>query len=57
MDLAIYLAYDGSINGDWVARYAIRLTGNTPARQLTLLHIDDKTIPAARLTAKLEDIA
>ena len=57
MDLEIYLAYDGSINGDWVARYATRLTSNTPARQLTLLHIDDKTIPAERLTAKLENIA
>ncbi len=57
MDPAIYLAYDGSINADWVARYAIRLTGNTPTRQLTLLHIDDETIPAERLRAKLEDIA
>lgn len=54
---AVYLAYDGSINADWVARYAIRLTGSTPARHLTLLHIQDGTISAQRLAAKLEDIA
>lgn len=35
----IYFAYDGSINGDWVSRYAIRLAAATATRQLCLLHI------------------
>lgn len=52
----LYLAYDGSINADWVARYAIRLAGSTPLRQLTLLHIQDQAISAERLATKLEHI-
>lgn len=57
MNPAIYLAYDGSINADWVARYAYRATCIVPDRQLTLVHIRDGTISAERLGAKLERIA
>ena len=52
----IYLAYDGSINSDWVARYAIRLATRCAEKKLVLLHIQDGEIPAARLKAKVDDI-
>lgn len=56
MEMAIYLAYDGSINADWVARYAIRLSSSTPQKKLTLIHIQDYTTIAERLTDKLQHI-
>lgn len=34
-------AYDGSLNGDWVAHYAVRFAANTSARKLRLVHIAD----------------
>jgi len=37
----IHFAYDGSLNGDWVAHYAVRFALATPARQLRLLHVRD----------------
>jgi len=53
MALAIYLAYDGSINADWVARYALRMAGNVPGNRLTLVHIRDDTISPDRVEAKI----
>lgn len=35
----LYLAYDGTSHGDWVARYAIRLAANSPDRQLHVVCI------------------
>jgi len=57
MDQAVFLAYDGSINGDWVARYAIQLAAGTDGRLLTLLHIPDSAVSVERLGAKLEEIS
>ena len=37
----IYLAYDGSINSDWVARYAINMADNNKTRKINLVHVDD----------------
>ncbi|HSQ01011.1 MAG TPA: universal stress protein [Candidatus Dormibacteraeota bacterium] len=34
-------AYDGSLNGDWVAHYAVRFAATTPERTLRLLHVYD----------------
>ena len=53
MDPAMYLAYDGSINSHWVAHYAIRLSSNTPGRQLTLIHILDGAIDQARIAGNV----
>jgi nucleotide-binding universal stress UspA family protein len=53
----IYLAYDGSINSDWVARYAVRLAGNIRVKHLTLLHIREGAISVERLDEKIADIA
>jgi nucleotide-binding universal stress UspA family protein len=38
-------AYDGSLNGDWVAHYAVRFAAATPERRLRLLHVHDGRIP------------
>lgn len=37
----LFYAYDGSLNGDWVAHYAVRFAANTSARKLRLVHIAD----------------
>jgi nucleotide-binding universal stress UspA family protein len=37
----LVLAYDGSLNGDWVSHYAVRFAANTPARTLRLVHVTD----------------
>ncbi len=37
----LVFAYDGSLNGDWVAHYAVRFAANTSARELRLVHIED----------------
>lgn len=57
MEPVLYLAYDGSINADWIARYAIRMAGSSPVGRLILLHIRDGMLSAERLDGKLEHIA
>jgi len=37
----LVFAYDGSLNGDWVAHYAVRFAANTSERTLRLVHITD----------------
>jgi len=51
-----FFAYDGSINGDWVSHYAIRLASHYPDRSLQLIHIRDGQMPASDLDRKLERI-
>jgi len=53
----IFLAYDGSLNGDWVARYAIRFAAESPERSLNLLHVLDGKTPPAELERRLEHLA
>jgi nucleotide-binding universal stress UspA family protein len=50
-------AYDGSINGDWVSHYALRLALHHPAKTLRLIHIRDGLLASAALDEKLERIA
>jgi len=49
-------AYDGSLNGDWVAHYAVRLAANTMERRLRLVHILEGA-PVPMLAERLERIA
>lgn len=35
----VYLAYDGSMNGDWVSRYAMTMAGHTSSQHLTVLTV------------------
>lgn len=51
--MRIFFAYDGSTNGDWVARYAIRLAARGPEHQLTILHAIDGQVSEDRLNAGL----
>lgn len=53
----VFFAYDGSINGDWVARYAIRLASHTSQRLVRLIHVEDGACPAETRAAKLERLA
>jgi len=57
MDRRIVLAYDGSINADWVARYAIQMAATFPCRQLLLIHILDGSFARERIEAKFRAIA
>jgi len=52
----IFLAYDGSINADWVSRYAIRIAANTQNRKLFLLHILDGTYSTEQINLKINAI-
>lgn len=52
----IYLAYDGSINADWVSRYAIRMAAHAPSGKLNVLHIPDGLIPLGKIQEKLAAI-
>ncbi|ADW18262.1 UspA domain-containing protein [Desulfobulbus propionicus DSM 2032] len=52
MDRRIVLAHDGSINADWVGRYALRMAAALPSRQLLFVHILDGSCPRGRIEAK-----
>lgn len=54
--MSIHLAYDGSISGDWAARYAIVLASQRPERALRVVHVETGEIPGDRLNAKLAHI-
>lgn len=41
----LVFAYDGSLNGDWVAHYAARFAANTRERRLRLVHVHDGSPP------------
>ncbi len=50
----IQLAYDASINGDWVAWYAINLARNAPERTLHVIHIETPETPKESRTEALD---
>jgi nucleotide-binding universal stress UspA family protein len=50
------LAYDGSLNGDWVAHYAVRFAANGSGRRLRLLHVHEGP-PAPHLAERIARIA
>ncbi len=49
----IYLAYDGSVNGDWVARYALNMTFHADNSRLALIHIKDGSGSRENIKAKI----
>lgn len=57
MDRQMVLAHDGSINADWVSRYAIQMAAAFPGRQLRLVHILDGSLSRERIEAKFAAIA
>lgn len=52
----IYLAYDGSINGDWIAGYAVTLAAHDPGRSLGIVHVATGEFPLDDVRAKIERI-
>tara|TARA_R110000787_G_scaffold211281_3_gene321135 strand:+ start:81280 stop:82119 length:840 start_codon:yes stop_codon:yes gene_type:complete len=54
--MKVLFAYDGSINGDWVAKYAIRLAANSETRTLTVVSVQKNTPPPRYLTEKINRI-
>lgn len=52
----VFLAYDGSINADWVTRYAIRIAANLSPRRIHLLHIPDQGFPLETVRLKIQAI-
>ena len=56
----LVFAYDGSLNGDWVAHYAVRFAANRSERKLRLVHLyEDSPEPylrerIARITRECE---
>lgn len=52
----ICLAYDGSLNGDWVARYAIRFAVGSLEKTLHLFHVPDGSLDSTALDGKLEHL-
>jgi nucleotide-binding universal stress UspA family protein len=54
MNRNIYLAYDGSIHGDWIARYAVQFATGTG--RLVLLHVPDGPAPTPAIQRKIDAI-
>jgi nucleotide-binding universal stress UspA family protein len=52
----LVFAYDGSLNGDWVAHYAARFAANAPERRLRLVHVHE-TQPVPELQERIARIA
>lgn len=53
MNQRIILAYDGSINADWVARYAMQMAAALPNPHLLLIHILDGSFTRKQIETKL----
>ncbi len=54
--MSVFLAYDGSVHGDWTARYAVRFAAATPEKSLVVLYVEDVGVIAPILEAKFDNI-
>ncbi len=52
----IYLAYDGSINSDWVSRYAIRMAMHSHENKLILLHVLDGRLQEELISERINAV-
>lgn len=57
MERQIYLAYDGSINADWISRYAIQMAATLHHRKIVVIHIRDGSSAYPAIEQKLTQIA
>jgi len=53
----IILAHDGSIYGDWVARYAIRFAEQEEDRKLLVLHVQDGKVRQEIVKVRFNELA
>ena len=51
----LVFAYDGTLNGDWVAHYAVRFAANLRDRQLRLVHLYEGS-PQPQVPERIERI-
>lgn len=49
----LWLAYDGSLNADWLSHYAVHFARHLPSRSLRAVFVDDGSLSAAELDARL----
>jgi len=54
--MSIYLAYDGSVNANWIARYAIRMAAHHPEKRLYIVYIGDAGTRAPNLSQGINQI-
>lgn len=54
--MTVFLAHDGSLNGDWIARYALHFAAGSAARRLVVVHVEDANISGEPLHARLESL-
>jgi nucleotide-binding universal stress UspA family protein len=52
----IHLAYDGSLNGDWVSRHALRLAAHADPPRLRVVHVLDGSLAPSDLEQRLARI-
>lgn len=52
----IVFAYDGSLNGDWVAHYAVRFAASERDAHLRLVHVREGALPAGELEERIARI-
>jgi nucleotide-binding universal stress UspA family protein len=52
----IHLAYDGSLNGDWVSRHALRLAAHGDPPRLRVVHVLDGSLEPGQLEQRLARI-
>ena len=50
----LHFAYDGTIHGDWMAQYAMRMASQLAEPALRLLHIDEGKLARDELDRRLE---
>ena len=54
--MPVFLTYDGSVNAEWIAHYALHMAAQTPEKILTVVYVEDAAVPAPRLLAGLKTI-
>lgn len=52
----VYLAYDGSIHGDWISHYAARLAAHHASSTLNLVHVVEQPSSQPLLAEKLQRV-
>ena len=55
--MTVFLAHDGSLNGDWIGRYALHMAAGTPEQRLVVVHVEDANISGEPLHARLERLS
>ncbi len=55
--MSLFLAYDGSLNGDWIANYALHMAAGAAERRIEIVHVEDANVSGAPLHGRIERIA